>query len=66
MLQVAASVQEQAKNKVIQNCPRGAYRKANSNFTEKLKTASGKYRINMVAWSFLAFAVNVILNFFIG
>ena len=32
------------------------------NFTEKLKTASGKYRINMVTWSFLPFALNVILN----
>ena len=32
------------------------------NFTEKLKTASGKCRINMVTWSFLSFAVNVILN----
>ena len=33
-----------------------------SNFTEKLKTASGKWRINMVTWSFLPFAVNVTLN----
>ena len=32
------------------------------NFTEKLKTASGTCRINMVTWSFLPFAVNVILN----
>ena len=31
------------------------------NFTEKLKTASIKYRVNMVTWSFLPFAVNVIL-----
>ena len=31
-------------------------------FTEKLKTASDKIRINMVTWSFLPFAVNVILN----
>ena len=27
------------------------------NFTEKLKTASGKCRVNMVTWSFLPFAV---------
>ena len=27
--------------------------------TEKLQTASGKYRINMVTWSYLTFAVNV-------
>ena len=32
------------------------------NFTEKLKTASGKCRISMRTWSFLPFAVNVILN----
>ena len=31
--------------------------------TEKLKTASDKYRINMVTWPrYLTFAVNVILN----
>ena len=30
--------------------------------TEKLKTASGKYGINMVTWSYLMFAVNVIFN----
>ena len=30
-------------------------------FTEKLKTVSGKYRVNMVKWSFLSFAVKVIL-----
>ena len=30
------------------------------NFTEKLKTASGKYGLYMVMWSFLPFAVNVI------
>ena len=33
-----------------------------SNFTDKMKTASCKYRINMVTLSFLQFAVNVILN----
>ena len=32
-------------------------------FTEKLKTVSGKYRVAMVMWSFLPFAVNVIVNF---
>ena len=32
------------------------------NFTEKLKTASGKCGVNMVTSSFLPFAVNVILN----
>ena len=32
------------------------------NFTQKLKTASGKYTVNMITWSFLPFAVNVILN----
>ena len=32
------------------------------NFTEKLKTANDKYRVNMVTCSFLPFAVNVILN----
>ena len=32
------------------------------NFTEKLKTASGKYRVNVVTWSFLPFGVNVFLN----
>lgn len=34
------------------------------NFTEKLKTASGKCRINVVTWSSLPFAVSisVILN----
>ena len=32
------------------------------NFTEKLKTASDKCRMNIVAWSSLPFAVNVILN----
>ena len=32
------------------------------NYTGKLKTASGKCRINMVTWSFLPFAVNVSLN----
>ena len=31
-------------------------------FTEKLKTASGKYRVNMVTWSFLQFALNAIIN----
>ena len=30
--------------------------------TEKLKTESGKYRINMVTWLYLTFVVNVILN----
>ena len=32
------------------------------NFTEKLKTASGKQRVNMVTWSLQVFAVNAILN----
>ena len=32
------------------------------NFTEKLKTASVKYLVNMVWCSFLLFAVNLILN----
>ena len=32
------------------------------NFTLKLKIATGKWRINMVTWSFLPFAINVILN----
>ena len=27
------------------------------NFTEKLKTESGKYRVNMITWSFLPFAI---------
>ena len=27
-------------------------------FTQKLKTASGKCRINMVTWSFMPLAVN--------
>ena len=31
-------------------------------YTGKLKTASGKRRINMVTWSFRPFAVKVILN----
>ena len=31
------------------------------NFTEKLKKASGKWRINMVTWSILPYAVNVTL-----
>ena len=34
------------------------------NFSEKLKTASGKYRVNVVTWSFLpsAFHVYAMLN----
>ena len=36
------------------------------NFTEKLKTPSGKYKVNMVMWPFLSFfgqfLVNVVLN----
>ena len=32
------------------------------NFTEKLKTARDKCRINMVTWSFLPFAINAILK----
>ena len=35
------------------------------NFTKELKTASGKYRVDMVTWSFLSFAVSVILNLLI-
>ena len=31
-------------------------------FTGKRKTASGKWRINIITWSFVPFAVNVILN----
>ena len=31
------------------------------NFTDKLKKTSWKYRVNMVTWSLLPFAVNVIL-----
>ena len=33
----------------------------NINIPENLKTVSGKYRMNMVTWSFLPFAVSVIL-----
>ena len=33
-----------------------------SNFTEKMKTTSGKCRINMATLSFLKYAVKVILN----
>ena len=32
------------------------------NILDKLKTTSGKYRVNMVTWPFLQFAVNAILN----
>ena len=32
------------------------------NCIKELKTARGKYRINMVTWYFLPFAVDVILN----
>ena len=32
------------------------------NFTERLETAAGKYKVDMVTWSFLPFAVNIILN----
>ena len=32
------------------------------NIFEKLKTASGKYRVNMVTWSIRPFAVNATLN----
>ena len=32
------------------------------NFTEQMQTAIGIYGVNMVTWSFLPFAVNVILN----
>ena len=31
------------------------------NFNEKLKTASGRYRVDIVTWSFLPFDVNAIL-----
>ena len=31
------------------------------NFTEKLKTAGDKYRVNIVTWSVLSFAINVIV-----
>ena len=31
--------------------------KKNGYFSEKLKTANGKYRVNIVTWSFLPFAV---------
>ena len=34
------------------------------NFNEKVKTASGKCRTNIVTLSFLSLAVNVILNFY--
>ena len=32
------------------------------NFNEKLKTTSGRYRVDMVTWSFLPFDVNATLN----
>ena len=35
--------------------------KLKNKFTEKLKTARGKCKINMVTWSILPFAVNAIL-----
>ena len=37
---------------------KGASTSRELNFTEKLKTASGKCTINMVTWSFLPFVVN--------
>ena len=51
--------------RIMQNNSRLSCNARLLNFTEKLKTASGKYLygVNMVTWSFLPFAVNVILNF---